>query len=401
MTDQQTRLDDCVTFPTQRLHPFDPPQELTQIRSQGPIVPLRYPDGHEGWLITGFALAREALVSPLFTKAATRNPYPGGIVEAFDPVPPGLLNLIDAPEHTRLRRLIAGDWSVKRMQELAPLVEKIVDEHVDALAAADGPVDLVQDFALSIPSVVICRLLGISEELQPEFHELSHAMVAAEASVDEVVASLAGLQGIIREVIRDARQAPGDGIISALVHQGEASEEEIVNLGWLFLVAGHETTANMLALGTLALLEHPDQWQALVADPTLMDNAVEELLRYLSIFSYVGMRAATDFELGGRQIKAGDDVAVYLPGANRDPQEFDRPDTLDILRDAPRHMAFAHGMHVCLGQHLARLEMRLGLAGLMRRFPDLRLAVPVNELRFKTDMRVFGVYELPIVCSPG
>lgn len=382
-------------FPTARDHLFDPPPELARLRERSPVVRLRFPSGELGWLVTGYSATRRILADPSFHKSQV-NPFPGGHGEVFETPPPGVLSAMDPPDHTRLRRQVAGDWTLKKMAALSPLVEEIVEERLGAMASSTEPIDLLRDFALPIPSIVICKILGVPVEWEADFHRMSYTMVAADVTAADVAEALAGLQGILYRVIERKRRDPADDLMTKLVQDGELTDEEMANLGWLLLVAGHETTANMLTIGTLALLAHPDQWEALVEDPALVDGAVEELLRYLCIFMYVGVKATKDVELEGEIIRAGESVAISLPAACRDPQEFDRPDVLDIRRENPHHVTFSHGTHSCLGQHLARIEMRIGLRKLAERFPNLRVAVPIEQLDAKTDMRVYGLHALPV-----
>ena len=204
------------------------------------------------------------------------------------------------------------------------------------------------------------------------------------------------------DLVRAKRLQPADDLLSGLIAregdpEGALSDDELVSIGNLLLVAGHETTANMLALGTLALLEHPGQLAALRADPSLIDGAVEELLRYLTIVQFGVMRTVTeDVEVGGRCIRAGKPIVASLAAANRDPQHFSEPDVLDLSRAYSPHLAFGHGVHQCLGQQLARVEMKVGFAALLERFPSLRLAVPLQDVRMRDDMFIYGVHALPV-----
>jgi cytochrome P450 len=261
---------------------------------------------------------------------------------------------------------------------------------------AGPPADLVEMFALPIPSLVICDLLGVPYEDRARFHEQAAVVVDFEASAEEGATAYAAITEFFQELIERKRIQPEDDLLSGLVSSGELNDDELIGAGTLLLVAGHETTANMLSLGTFALLAHPAELEHLRADPSLLGNAVEELLRYLSITQFGPARTALeDLELGGCSIRAGETVVVSLPAANRDRDRFAEPDTLDLRRDASGHLAFGHGVHSCIGQQLARLEMQFGYSALFGRFPTLRLAIPPERVRLKYGMP-YGVHELPV-----
>jgi cytochrome P450 len=311
---------------------------------------------------------------------------------------PGFFLTMDPPDHTRYRRLLTGQFTVRRMNALVPQIERIVAEHLDAMARGDRPADLVQAFALPVPSMVICELLGVPYADRVQFQEWTATLLrldteweAVRGTADEVEAYMLGL-------VVAKRRTPAEDLLSGLVHgPGGLTDDELVNIGNLLLLAGHETTANMLGLGVLTLLHHPAQLAALRADPTVLPGAVEELLRYVSILQFGILRIATaDIEVGGRWIRAGDPVVVSAMAANRDPARFREPDLLDVTREYSPHLAFGHGVHQCLGQQLARVEMRVGLGALLTRFPTLRLAVPPEQVRMRDDMAIYGVHELPV-----
>ncbi|MCR8578714.1 cytochrome P450 [Streptomyces sp. Isolate_219] len=392
MTDTQTTR----TQPTVRSCPFDLPEDYRTLREQDPVVPMTFPDGVTGWLVTRYEDVRAVLADPRFSTKGTL-PRPGGVDEV-PPPSPGMFLAMDAPEHTRFRRLLTGQFTVKRMRQLTPAVEKIVAEQLDAMAAAKGPVDLVQAFALPIPSLVICELLGVPYADREEFQRNSATIVRLNPSPEEFHQAQTAMHGYLHQLALAKREKPTDDLLSELVHSGELTDEELTGVGVLLLIAGHETTANMIALGAMCLLQHPEQLAALRADPSLMDNAVEELLRYLTIIQFgIRRRALEDLELNGRQIKAGSMVAVSLASGNRDAAHLaDDPDRLDVGRPHSPHLAFGHGIHQCLGQQLARVEMKAALSALLDRFPELQLAVPVEEVPMRDDMLVYGVHELPV-----
>ncbi|WP_411134702.1 cytochrome P450 [Streptomyces sp. C10] len=386
--------------PTVRSCPFDPPEEYRTLREQEPVAPVTFPDGAAGWLVTRYEDVRTVLGDPRFSAKRTllRSVGPEGDDAPVLSPPPGMFIMMDAPEHTRFRRLLTGQFTVRRMRKLTPAVEKIVAEQLDAMAAAEGPVDLVQAFALPVPSLVICELLGVPYADREEFQRNSATIVRLNSSPEEFQQAQAAMRGFIHQLVLSKRDNPTDDILSELVQSGELTDEELAGVGVLLLIAGHETTANMIALGTMCLLQNPEQLAALREDPSLMDNAVEELLRYLTIVQF-GIRrtALEDLELNGRQIKEGSMVVASLASGNRDAAHLaDDPEQLDVGRPHSAHLAFGHGIHLCLGQQLARAEMKAALSALLDRFPTLRLAVPVEEVPMRDDMLVYGVHELPV-----
>ncbi|MGA5560284.1 cytochrome P450 [Streptomyces platensis] len=388
-----------VTLPVTRAAgcPFDPPAELAELREQRPLRPMRYPDGHIGWLATGHAVTRAIAADPRFSSRyeLLRLPLPGGPSGPLPPAPIGDLTGIDAPEHTRYRRLLAGKFTVRRMRLLTDRVEQITADHLDAMERQGPVVDLVQAFAHPVPALMICELLGVPQADRARFQEHAAMLSSPDAGPEAQMAALAALTECVGELVPAKRAHPTDDLLSDLTTT-DLTDDELAGIGGFLLAAGLDTTANMLGLGTFALLSHPEQAAALRADPGLADQAVEELLRYLSI-AHTGIRAALeDVELDGQLIKAGDTVTVSVSAANRDPLKFPDPDTLDLQRKATGHLAFGHGAHQCLGQQLARVEMRVAFPALFRRFPTLRLAVPPEDVPLRDAMNIHGVYQLPV-----
>ncbi|TDE20433.1 cytochrome P450 [Nonomuraea mesophila] len=368
-------------------HPFDPPAGL---RGLPAMSRLEFADGHLGWLGTTDAAARTVLGDPRFSArqeikhVATHSSRPGAPGQA---APPGFFGNMDPPAHTRYRRLLTGQFTVRRMRLLEPRIEQIAAERLDAMAAAGPPADLVTAYALPIPSMVICELLGVPYADHEFFQERSSQLVIPggdPAAVRDLTTYLYGQ-------VRRAREAPGDDLISGLA--SELTDEELANVALLLLVAGHETTANMLTLGVFALLGQG-------APPeSVSDDAVEELLRWLSILHQGGpsRTALEDVEVAGELVRKGETVVLSLPVINRDPSIHDDPETLRLDRSgARRHLAFGHGVHQCLGQQLARIELRIGYRALFERFPGLRLAVPASAVPLKPDATVYGATSLPV-----
>ncbi|MCX5195630.1 cytochrome P450 [Streptomyces sp. NBC_00249] len=394
---------DAPTHPTTRdpAHPFDPPPALTALREKAPLTRLRYPDGHIGWLVTGHELARQVLADPRFSARSElkRVPVARPGTDPFygSPALPGWLVDMDAPHHTRLRRHLMGWFTARRTRALTPRVERIVDERLEAMAALGGRADLVECFALPVPSLVICELLGVPYGERAGFQRNSATLFKLDATAEQAATAMAELDAFLADLAGHRRRSPGDDLLSALAVGGELSTAEIAGVGALLLSAGHETTAGSLGLGALALLTHPDQLDRLRADPSLAANAVEELLRYLTIFHFgVPRSPLEDVTLAGHDLRAGESVTVSLSAANRDPARFEDPDRLDITRPTSGHLAFGHGAHQCIGQHLARTEMRIAFPALFARFPGLRLAVPPAQVPLGEDMGFYGVHGLPV-----
>ncbi|MFG1960381.1 cytochrome P450 [Nonomuraea sp. NPDC049028] len=390
-----------ITFPTRRPSPFDPPEKLRRWREEAPIQPMRYPGGHDGWLVTGYAAARAVLADARFSSRLENLRWPVAW-EGFDPAsfvqPPGFFMQLDPPDHTRFRRQLTAQFTVRRLKALEPRINQITTEVLDAMERVGAPADLVREFALPVPSLVICELLGVPYADRERFQHDSATALRDGSTKEEVVGATASLFGYLYELAGTKQAHPANDLLTSLVTDGELTQEEIAGVGLLLLVAGHETTAAMLGLGAYVLLENPDQLAALRATPARTEGAVEELLRYLSVAHLGPMRAALeDVEIAGRTIRKGQVVTLSIPAANRDPERFPVPETLDVTRPSSTgHLAFGHGIHQCLGQQLARLEMRIAYWALFERFPALRLAAPREEVPMRTDMTIYGVHRLPV-----
>ncbi|OZM71416.1 cytochrome P450 [Amycolatopsis antarctica] len=387
-------------LPRTRTSPFDPPAELGRIRESEPVTTMTYPDGHEGWLITGYAEVRAALADPRLSSRPenAHSPIPMDLGEGkAEPPRPGMFTSMDDPDHARYRKLLTGAFTVRRMRLLESRVAEITASCLDEVERTGPPADLVPTFALPIPSAVICELLGVPADERPYFQRRSAEMFDLDMAFEERMTALGELGAYLAKLTRDKHAEPGDDLLGDLLAGGQLTDEELGNIAVILLIAGHETTGNMLSLGAFTLLSNPDQLAVLRAEPELAGNAVEELMRYLSVIHIGPIRTATeDVEIGGRTIRAGDSVTFSVPAANRDPRRFDDPDTLDLRRRATGHVGFGHGVHQCLGQQLARVEMTTALPALFRRFPDLRLAVPAAEVVTNNEAAIYGVGHLPV-----
>jgi cytochrome P450 len=382
-------------FPTDRgAAPLDPPAELAE---RGPLSQLAFAGGYEGWLITSHTLARAVLADQRFSARSELRKFPNRVNPDPQPARPGMFLVMDPPDHGHYRKLLTGQFTVRRMNELIPRIQEITTDHIEAMRRTGPPVDLVRAFALPIPSLVICELLGVPYSDRGHFQEQSSKLLKIDSPFAEIRAAADAIEAYILELVGTKRKKPSDDLLSGLITGGQLSDEEIATMGFLLLVAGHETTANMLALGTFTLLTNPDQLALLRSDPGLVDGAVEELLRYLTIVHFGATRTALeDVELDGQLIKAGAPVLISLPVANRDPMRFVDADRLNLAGSSAGHLAFGHGIHQCLGQQLARIEMRIGFNALLRGFPTLELAVPANDVPMRDDMAIYGVHKLPV-----
>lgn len=398
MTDPATSVAPPVPLPMTRPadRPLDPPDELARLREQRPLSPMSFPDGHVGWLVTSHELVRAVLADSRFSSRheLMHYPFPGGEDIQMGPGGVGNFAALDPPEHTRFRRLLTGKFTVRRMGLLTARIEEIAAEHLDAMAEHGPTVDLVQAYAYPIPALTICELLGVPRADNALFQRQVAKMNERDVPDEEIIATMVALQEYMRELIMAKRRAPTDDLLSDLADT-DLSNEELEGIGSFLLAAGLDTTANMLSLGVYALLTNPDQYRALHTDPGIVDSAVEELLRYLTVTDVAVKAALEDVELGGELIKQGDTVTLSINAANRDPARFPDPDVLDLGRRAIGHLAFGHGIHQCLGQQLARIEMRIAYPALAHRFPTLRLAVPPADVPFR-DSTVRGVEALPV-----
>lgn len=383
-------------LPTLRERPFDPPQVL---RAEGPICRMTFPDGAEGWLVTDYEYGREILSDKRFSSAAAHKhlAFPSDRAQDLGAEIPGLFEHMDPPEHTKFRKLLAGQFTLRRMRALTPRIEEITAQYAEAMLAKGSPADLVADYSVPVSSQVICELLGVPVADRDRFEGNSEKLLRLDLDQQEVGAALMDLVELTGELLMRKQAAPEDDVLSVLVNGEDMTLPEAIGATLLLLVAGHETTANMLSLGTYALLSNPDQMALLRADEKLVEGAVEELLRYLTVVHVGVQRSPTeDIEIGGVTFRAGDTVLIHLPSANRDPKQFSDPDRLDVTQGGLSHLTFSHGIHQCLGQQLARLELRIGYTTLLRTFPELRLAAAPEEIPMRSNMTVYGVHRLPV-----
>ncbi|MEU9036081.1 cytochrome P450 [Streptomyces sp. NPDC048352] len=393
-------MSDAVAFPQDRTCPYHPPAAYQPLREGRPLSRVTLFDGRSVWVVTGHAEARALLSDGRLSTDRTKEAFPSP-----SPRFKGLQNRrtallgVDDPEHNTQRRMLIPSFSVKRTAALRPRIQETVDRLIDAMVDRGPGAELVGAFALPVPSMVICALLGVPYEDHEFFEEQSRRLLRGPATAD-VEEARERLDAYLEALIRRKRSDPGDGLLDELVatrlETGETDVEELVSLAAILLIAGHETTANMISLGTFTLLRHPEQLAELRADPALMPEAVEELMRYLSIADGMLRVATEDIEIGGVTIRPDDGVVFSTSVINRDEAVFADPDALDWHRPTRHHLAFGFGIHQCLGQNLARAEMEIALGTLFERLPGLRLAADPDRIPFKPGDTIQGMIELPV-----
>lgn len=371
------------------------------LRREEPISRVVLPYGGEGWLVTRYEDTKNVLGDPRFSTAAAvgREDVPRCL-----PRPPSpTMVTMDPPEHTRLRKLVVKAFTAKRLAELRPRIRQIVDERLTEMERAGQPADLVAQLALPLPVTVICDMFGVPPEDHFRFVEFSEAVMSTTgASPDEIGEALGRFWAYLGELVARRRADPSDDLLTALIaardEEDRLSEDELIGLMLILLVAGHETTANQIANFTYLLLADRDRWEQLRGDPGLIPGAVEELLRWvqLSVGGFSPRIAKEDVEVCGVTVRAGEAVFTHTPSANRDESVFANGGVLDLTREVNPHIAFGHGVHYCLGAQLARLELQESLAGLIQRFPSLRLALPADEVPWKSGLLVCGPEALPL-----
>lgn len=375
--------------------PINPAPALARLRAEQPVFGMQLPHPTGGsitmWLITKYTDARE-----LLSNRDTTNSLGHSESAAAQP---GFLLSLDPPDHTRIRRMLTGQFSMRRLTAMRPHIEEIATRFLDKMEADGPPADLMKAFALPLPSLVICELLGVPFEDQAEFQRRSDTMLDVSVTPEQQAQNTRDMNAYMGSLVLRHRQQPGEDILGMLIreHANDLTDEELVGIGNILLVAGHETTANTIGLGTLLLLRHREQLALVRDDPEVTGSAVEEIVRYLTIVDTGNPRIILkDMTIGGQRMRAGDVVMVSLPSTNRDPDFMADADVLDVTRQPQAHLAFGHGIHQCLGQQLARLEMSVALPALLQRFPTLSLAASEADLTFRADGPVNGIRALPV-----
>ncbi|MFI5754951.1 cytochrome P450 [Streptomyces sp. NPDC051569] len=378
----------------------DPYPSYARMREAGPVHEVRHPRGGRFWLVVGYEEGRAALADPRLSKSPAVGGLPGDLVMG-----PHVL-IVDPPDHTRLRKLISREFTARRVESLRPRVQRITDDLLDAMVPA-GRGDLVDALAFPLPITVICELLGVPQADRDTFRAWTNEIVAPSRQ-ESAIAAVEDLSGYLDELVEDKRRTrPGDDLLSALLRTNAEDDDrlsraELRAMAFILLIAGHETTVNLLSNGVRALLDHPDQLAALRADGALLDGAIEEMLRYDGPVETSTSRFTREpVRYGDTVIPAAETVLIALASADRDPERFPDPDTFDIRRSTtpgrgPGHLAFGHGIHFCLGAPLARLEGRIAIRTLLERCPDLALDPAAGPYDWLPGLLIRGTRRLPV-----
>ncbi|SHG23860.1 Cytochrome P450 [Jatrophihabitans endophyticus] len=388
-----------LTYPMARETVLDPPPTYASLRAEHPITRVRLDfDDSEVWLVTRYEDAKTILTDTRFSSDFQTPGFPARLTS--QPPGPGTFIRMDPPDQQRLRHLLHPELSRKRVDELRPTVEGFVAELLDRMIEKGPPADLIADFALPLPSQVITTLLGVPYEDREFFHDTTRVMGEQTTPPEERLRVRNQLKEYLDDLVAAKDAEPGDDLLSRMCErrvEADVSIEEVVGIATLLMVAGYETVANQIGVGTVALLQNPDQLADLKAHPDKIRGAADEIVRHQTVTDYGARRAATaDIEVGGTTIRKGDGVLVVLSSANRDESVFTDPDELDINRKTQDHLAFGWGPHQCVGHLLARVQLECAWAALFERLPDLRLDVPLDEVPFRFDMFVYGVRGLPV-----
>jgi cytochrome P450 len=393
-------------FPMNRAEgcPLDPPPEMRRLCEQSPLSRVQLWDGSTPWLVTSYAAQRALLADPRVSADPRNSGYPhiNAAIQARHEDARSFVTM-DDPEHARQRRMVSGAFAVKRVEAMRPAIQRIVDSQIDEMLQGPKPADLVQAFALPVPSMVICELLGVPYADHSLFQKYSHQMIRRSSGIEDVLDAQHRLVDYLEDLIGARLAEPADDLLTQLAadHADELTPRELASTSLLLLVAGHETTANMIALGTVALLQNPSQLEVLrhADDPVLVAGAAEELLRYLPIVHSARRRVALeDIEIAAVTIRAGEGLVMPNEIGNRDAAVFSAADQLDIRRENARHhVGFGFGPHQCLGQPLVRVELQVVYGTLYRRIPTLALAIDEAQVPFKHDALIYGVHKLPVI----
>lgn len=401
-----THVQQEQTFPPSRSCPFSPPSEYMRMREEEPVRQVTLWSGQRIWAVSRYQDVRTVLTDERFSADITREGFPlmrPSVGLAFRSVGRRNFMRIDGPEHVRLRKMVTQDFTAKAVERWRPEIQKLTDSIIDSLLADGKPFDLVSEIAEEIPTRVICWMLGIPEQDRAFFRGITTRYMSTQSTPEETKEVVESLIAYLDRLIDTKREQPEDDMLSRLVHEhlltGDLDRADLNATARLMLVAGHESSVSMISMGTLALLEHPEKWAALRADLSQLPAAIEELLRYLTVVHQTAVRVtAEEVAVGGVVIPEGQGVIALTSSADRDGDYFADPDTIDWTRKRLRqHFAFGYGPHHCLGHLLAKVELQVVFGALLRRMPNLRLAVPFAELNFKNDQSITGVTRLPVI----
>ncbi|NUR69260.1 MAG: cytochrome P450 [Hamadaea sp.] len=405
MTDGLGVKEDVPGFPMTRTCPFAPPPEYAELRETEPISEVRLTlNGRRAWLLTKYEDVVKVLADPRASSDVTHDGYP-----LFMPVPvellkamPRILFHMDPPEHTATRKLLTPEFTARRVDAMRPSTQEIVDLLIDDMVKQGSTADLVHKLALPLPSYAMCDLLGLPREDREFMHSWISRLVSKEMTPEGHGMLQMEMAMHMDEILDAKEKEPGDDLISRVLARNiengtNLGRPEIITLIMALVAGGHETTANMISLGTLALLRNPDELAQLKANPSVCRDAVEEMMRLFSVSDFGTSRVALeDIEIGGMTIRAGEGIIASMGAANHDPAVFTDPGTFDIDRSPNRQIGFGYGMHVCSGASLVRMQLEIVFNTLFARLPDLRLAVPFEELEYKEASFIHGVIEMPV-----
>ncbi len=392
---------DLPSFPVPRERPFEPPSAYAQWRESGPLTKVRLPNGSAAWAVTRYADVREVLSTAGASADKMRPGFPhlrsGVIALSTD----SNLEFMDEPDHGKYRRMLSPMFTARRVDTMRPAIQQIVDGALDRMLESGPPADLHGSLSLPVPSLVICQLLGVPYTDHDFFQSLTVRMLDTTTTRDEFASSLQRLHEYLLAMVKEKAGNPTDDVVGMLLdgpaRAGEVTHEQIAGFAMLLLVAGHETTANQISMGTLSLLREPAKHEAIRRNLELLPGAIEEMLRVSAITDLVMLRLATeDIDIGGCPVKAGEAIVPLGAAANHDPQAYSDPGEFEPSRGSRSHLTFGFGMHSCLGQNLARAELEIVFRTLFARVPTLRLDADIDDLPFKKDGVVFGVHELPV-----
>ncbi|GEM46878.1 cytochrome P450 [Deinococcus cellulosilyticus] len=387
-------------MPSVRPCPFDPPAEYRNIRAEAPVAQFRTPRGNLAWLITRFDDIKQVLTDPRFSSDPTRPGFPSYLTGDILP-PPGYFLLMDSPDHHRLRSVIVQELKGARLEELRPKMQAIVDAQVERMLQMTPPVDLIQVFALPVASLIICDLLGVPYQDHSFVQDRTDTILDRSRTPKEQEAAAIELMMYFDRIVTEKEQHPENDLIGRLIQDPARSSKinhaELVGLAALILLSAYDTMVQVIGLGTLTLLNHPEQVQDILSSPVLIDKLTDELVRYLTV-NHAGLpRVATeDVVVGGQTIRAGEGVVVMLNSGNRDEEAFTLPDEFNVHRSTRDHVGFGHGLHKCIGAHYARMELGIVFSSLFRQVHGLQVTVPTHELEFRDEMVLYGVKQLPV-----
>jgi cytochrome P450 len=397
-----------LRFPLARHSPLAPAEEYRRLRAEQPISRILLPTGQLAWLVTRHADVRALLADNRLSSDRSnpdfplRAPVPQQLRKGFGDMTKALIGL-DLPEHSAPRRMVVNEFTVRRINELRPRIQEIVDERIDAMLAAGPEADLVTDLAMLVPANVISELLGVPMDRRDFFLERTQLLQRPTSTPQQQLDAADDLRRFMDDLVTAKEREPSDDLLGRLITRnretGVFTHDLLVCMAQLLLIAGHETTSNMIALGAIGLLQRPDAVAELRAEPDLVGRAVEEILRYYPIFDVMVRLATEDIEIDGVTIRARDGVLLALGSGNRDEAGFPDADTFDVRRGDRHHVTFGYGIHQCLGQNLARMELEIVFGTLLRRIPTLRLATDVDDLPYKITATIVGVYHLPVTWS--